>query len=143
MSCPTCAFYVEVLPRIEAVNVTLTGSSSTNFTFTKNNISSHSCADCQPEDTTRRNVEAGVQLCSWYTPKLSIRSCREMKLIPREGLSMRFKVTSSSDNRERTRQYPTCPDFVVPKDELTEYGAEQVRLSVRCGFCHSELSLKE
>ena len=67
-----------------------------------------------------------------------------MKLIPRGGLNMRFEIASREANQARRGEdFPVCPTFVVPKDELAEYGAEQCQLSLRCAFCQAELSLKD
>ena len=136
MARPT--FFVEILPRIEVAHVTLAGRQTTEFSFTKNAIAYHR----QPEDDKQESKNSkAVQICGWITQDLKLKTCSEMKLVPKEGLSMRFEITGESSSQRG--QYPACPEFVVPKDELAEYGAEQCRLSVRCGFCHSELSVKE
>ena len=140
MSLPT--FFVEFLQRIGVAQVTLAGRFTVNFSFTKNAITCHSPTGNEPGGNA---AAEGVQICCWCTPELNLRSCREMKLSPRDGLSMRFKITSDDTwRRGRGKVYsPTCPEFLVPKDELAEYGAEECWLNLRCGFCHSELTLKE
>lgn len=137
MCLPT--FFVEFLQRIEVAQVTLTGRFTVNFSFTKNAITYHSPTDSEPGGN---DATEGVQICCWCTPELNLRSCREMKFNPREGLSMRFKIVSD-DTWRRAGGESTYPGFLVPKDELAEYGAEECCLNLRCGFCHSGLTLKE
>ena len=127
-------FFVEFLPRIEAVQVTLAGRSTSNFSFTKNAINYYHSDNEQGGKTT-------VQVCSWDSPQLNLQSCREMKLIPGGGINMRFTI--ATDIMQEGGQYQSCPGYVVPRDELAEYGAERCQLSLKCGFCHMELSVKE
>ena len=136
MSRPT--FFVEILPRIEVAQVTIAGRYTTEFSFTKNAIAYHGSS--KDEERCRSKSEE-KQVCRWINQDLKLKTCREMKLIPKEGLSLRFEITSEGSSQGG--QYHSCPNFVVPKDELAEYGAEQCQLSLRCAFCHSELSLKE
>lgn len=140
MSLPT--FFVEFLPRIEIAQVNLAGSCTESFSFTKNSITYHPPDDEEDDQRAKVNLE-GIRLCSWLAPELSIRTCREMKLVRREGLNMRFEIARETSQTRGGGEFPICPSFVVPKDELAEYGAEQCRLSLRCGFCQTELSLKD
>lgn len=137
---PIPTFFIEFLQRIEAAQVTLAGRSTVSFTFTPNSITYHSATDTEQRGS---HVAEGVQICHWITPRLNIRSCREMKVTTSEGLSMRFKIASEDTQWRDESDYPVCPGFLVPKDELAEYGDEECQLSLRCGFCHSQLTLKE
>ena len=130
-------FFVEILPRLQVAKVTLSSKSTSTFSFTPNTISYH---NEQKGDTTNTKW---VQICNWSPTQLDLRSCREMKLLPGEGLSMRFEIVSENTKSGAAQSYPKCPNFVVPKDELTEYGAEQCQLRLRCGFCHTQFSLNE
>ena len=140
MTLPT--FFVEFLPRIEIAQVNLAGRATERFSFTKNSITYHSLGNEVVDQGGKSNLE-GIQLCSWITPEVSIKSCREMKLVPKEGLSMRFEIARDTNRTTGGGEFPACPGFVVPKDELAEYGAEQCQLSLRCAFCQTELSLKD
>ena len=141
LSLPT--FFVEFLPRIEIAQVNLAGRFTESYSFTKNSITYHP-PDDELEDELGKSVNMeGVRLCSWITPKLKIRSCREMKLVPGEGLSMRFEIARDTNQTRGGGDFPVCPDFLVPKDELAEYGAEQCQLSLKCAFCQIKLSLKD
>ena len=139
MSLPT--FFVEFLPRIEIAQVNLAGRCTESFSFTKNSITYHP-PDGEENYRGKTNLE-GIRLCSWVAPELSIRTCREMKLVRGEGLNMRFEITRETNQTRGGGEFPICPSFVVPKDELAEYGAEQCRLSLRCAFCQAELSLRD
>ncbi len=141
MSLPT--FFVEFLPRIEIAQVNLAGRCTESFSFTKNSISYHPPGDEEDDHGGKTNLPEEIRLCSWLAPELSIRTCREMKLVRGEGLNMRFEITRETNQTRGGGEFPVCPSFVVPKDELAEYGAEQCRLSLRCAFCQAELSLKD
>ena len=140
MSLPT--FFVEFLPRIEIAQVNLAGRSTESFSFTKSSITYHGPDDEEDDRRGKTNLK-GVHLCSWLTPELSIKTCREMKLVPRESLSMRFEIARETSQTRGGGEFPICPSFVVPKDELAEYGAEQCQLTLKCAFCQAELSLKD
>ena len=133
---------MEFLPRIEIAQVNLAGRCTVNFSFTKNSITYHPSEDEENDHGGKTNLE-GIRLCSWLAPELSIRTCREMKLVPREGLNMRFEITREANQTRGGGDFPVCTSFVVPKDELAEYGAEQCQLRLRCAFCQAELSLKD
>ena len=141
MSMPT--FFVEFLPRIEIAQVNLSGRSNERFSLTKNSITYHSHGNEVDNQGGETNSKGTIQLCTWITPELSIKTCREMKLVPTEGLSMRFEIARETNQTKGGGEFPTYPGFVVPRDELAEYGAELYQLSLRCAFCQTELTLKD
>ena len=116
-------YFLEFLPRVHAAQVTISDSHPGNLIFQSSAVYSKEKHDACAES-----------LCKWERPELLLSSYLHLKIIPGEGVHVRFKVKGGSSQEEggiATAQFA--------QDELSS-GTENCILKIKCGFCSSSLN---